>query len=233
MATFVINSEKFEVETGKKLLKLKYENCPFDELKDEWNDITPLTFQEILKDLRNVEQRRVAINILGTERLMKEIEPQLVDRQVVTKTTRWVVDEDTNERVERTYLRRCRTIEDVYELYKVELEALGLHNNGNWGNNSLYYVKCKDTSTDREYMLWVDDNGVRRANDLHWRDGQIDAIHAIAWTIQTRYQKGDILSIVRQGDCVLVKPKPDARPQSWGERHLSKEEYLTLLKDES
>jgi hypothetical protein len=227
MATFVINSEKFEVETGKKLLKLKYENyCPFEELNDEWNDITPLTFQEILKDLRNVEQRRVAINILGTERLVKEIEPQLVDRQVVTKTTRWVVDEDTNELVERTY-------EDVYELYKVELEALGLHNNGNWGNNSLYYVKCKDTSTDREYMLWVDDNGVRRANDLHWRDGQIDALHAIAWTIQTRYHKGNILSIVRQGDCVLLKPKPDTRPQSWGERHLSKEEYLTLLKDES
>jgi len=227
MATFVINSEKFEVETGKKLLKLKYENCPFDELKDEWNDITPLTFQEILKDLRNVEQRRVAINILGTERLMKEIEPQLVDRQVVTKTTRWVVNEDTNKRVERTY-------EDVYELYKVELEALGLHNNGNWGNNSLYYVKCKDTSTDREYMLWVDEMAVKNANSLHWTHGKMDAIHAIAWTIQTDYSKGDILFIVRQGDCVLVKPKPDTKPQHWGQRrHLTKEEYLTLMKDES
>jgi hypothetical protein len=228
MATFVINSEKFEVETGKKLLKLKYEQCPFDELNDEWNDITPLTFQEILKDLRNVEQRRIAINILGTERLMKEIEPQLVDRQVVTKTTRWVVDEDTNERVERTY-------EDVYELYRVPLEALGLENNGNWVRNGfLYYVKCKDTSTDREYMLWVDESDVRRANDdLHWRDGQIDALHAIAWTIQTTYHKGDILSIVRQGDCVLVKPVEGARSSSWSQRHLSKEEYLTLMKDES
>jgi len=228
MATFVINSERFEVETGKKLLKLKYENyCPFEELNDEWNDITPLTFQEILKDLRNVEQRRIAIGILGTERLMKEIEPQLVDRQVVTKTTRWVVDEDTNERVERTY-------EDVYELYRVPLEALGLENNGNWVRNGfLYYVKCKDTSTDREYMLWVDENGVRRANDLHWSNGKIDALHAIAWTIQTTYHKGDILSIVRQGDCVLVKPVEGARSSSWSQRHLTKEEYLTLLKDES
>jgi hypothetical protein len=114
------------------------------------------------------------------------------------------------------------------------LEALGLENNGNWVRNGfLYYVKCKDTSTDREYMLWVDENGVRRANDLHWSNGKIDAIHAIAWTIQTTYHKGDILSIVRQGDCVLVKPVEGARSSSWSQRHLTKEEYLTLLKDES
>ena len=63
-------------------------------------------------------------------------------------------------------------------------------------------------------------------------DIDLNAINCIAWTIQTNIAQGGIEKIVRQGDCILIKPK--ARYETLGrERHLSKQEYLKLLVAES
>jgi hypothetical protein len=60
----------------------------------------------------------------------------------------------------------------------------------------------------------------------------VDAIDCIAWTIQTNIAQGGIEKIVRQGDCIMIKPK--AKYETLGrERHLSKQEYLKLLVAES
>ena len=103
-----------------------------------------------------------------------------------------------------------------------------------------YYVKCKDTSTDREYLIWVDINSVwnvvtennKNLNRWEFDAKKIDAIDCIAWTIQTNIAQGGIKEIVRQGDCIMIKPK--AKYETLGrERHLSKKEYLELLVAES
>jgi hypothetical protein len=60
---------------------------------------------------------------------------------------------------------------------------------------------------------------------------KIDAVQAIAWTIQTDVELGGIEKIVRQGDCVLIKKKPKAKLGNV--RHLTSEEYKTLLVLES
>ena len=224
----VVDNLKFPFDTGVRLLKLKYGNdCIFGELEDFWDDIVPLTFKEIAQ-FENLEKRRVGINALGLERLVQSVNPTLVDSKTIKKTTMWV---DTNgELVEHEY-------DDTYELYKVSKDYFNEGLDKFRGmSEDVYYVKCKDTSTDREYLIWVDINEVLVNNGKdRWADVKDEdccAIKAIAWTIQVDVEKGGIEKIVRQGDCILVKPKPDAEILN-NPRHLTKDEYLSLIVAES
>ena len=222
----VIDNHKFDFNTGVRILKLKHKECPFEQLSDFWDEIVPLTFKDIAQ-LVNLEQRRIGINYLGLERLIESVNPTLVDTKTIKKTTTWV---DTNGKlVEHTY-------DDTYELYSVSKEYFNEGLTG-WSkmNNDVYYVKCKDTSTDREYLIWVDADSVNSTNGgSRWDSSNtgLNAINAIAWTIQVDVQKGGIDKIIRQGDCILVKPKADATILNTP-RHLTGEEYLTLLVAES
>ena len=57
-------------------------------------------------------------------------------------------------------------------------------------------------------------------------------IMAIAWTITTNVPQGNIEDIIRQGDCILIAPKGDYVPLG-SARHLTEEEYKTLISAES
>jgi hypothetical protein len=185
-----------------------------------------LTFKDIAQ-FENLEKRRIGINHLGLERLIESVKPTLVESKTLKKSTSWI---DTNgELVEHEY-------DDTYELYSVSKDYF---NEGITGWNKMredvYYVKCKDTSTDREYLIWVDADSVNLTNGgSRWdtSNEHLNAINAIAWTIQVDVAKGDIDKIIRQGDCILVKPKPDAEMLN-SPRHLTGEEYLSLIVAES
>ena len=221
----VVDNHKFDYDMGCRMLKLKNgDNCPFPELEDFWADIKPLTFAEIAK-LPNLEERRVGINSMGIDRLVAEINPKLIDKKTIKKTTTWV-DADG--------LHVSHQFADTYELFEVNGD---IFNEGlpSWQKmRNAYYIRCKDTSTDREYLIWVDVESVYRANnDSGWfRDiNSINAIDCISWTIQTNVKKGGIEKIIRQGDCILIKTLPNAE---FGDvRHLTGEEYRTLLVAES
>lgn len=220
----IIENLKFDFEVGCKILKCSGGDCPINGLEDKWDSIVPITFKEIA-EITNTELRRIAFKRFGLERLISEVNPVLVDTQTISKTTTW-----TNENgIEETI-----TFADTYELYKVDSEVL--FPNQRWGVDDVYYIKCKDTSTEREYLIWVNVNGVFRANntDRGWvssSDKDLNAINCIAWTIQTNVPIGKIETIVRQGDCILVKPTDDERLDL--PRHLSGKEYLELLELES
>jgi hypothetical protein len=227
----IIDNLAFPYDIGCRLIKTKYAECPFDELLDVWDDIAPITFKEIAEHLKNIEQRRVAINCLGIARLVKEVKPKLINKQTINKTTAWVNDDGTLE---------TRKFNDTYELYQVSAKSLGIENNNTWSvaRNYFHYIRCKDTSTYREYLLWVDASSVYRVNsDERWftsgenYGSKINAIQAIAWTIQTDIEEGGIEEIVRQGDCILIKEKKDAKRGV--ERHLTEKEYRKLLVAES
>jgi hypothetical protein len=221
----VIENQKFDFEVGCGLLKLKHETPPFEEVKDIWDSIKPLSFVDIAK-LKNLEERRIGILYLGLDRIVKEVNPTLISKRTLEKTTNFF-DKDGNH--------ITKTINDTYELFEVsgEVFSQGLDN---WRRvQNSYYVKCKDTSTDREYLIWVDLRSVAETNGLNrWSVNveEMTPIQCIAWTIQTNVPKGNIEKIIRQGDCVLVKPKNPNDLLSEA-RHLTEEEYIELLVAES
>ena len=226
----IIENVKFPYDMGVRLLKLKNEACPFKEIEDIWNNIKPLTFKEIAK-FENLEHRRVGILCLGLERLVKEVKPVLVDRQTLKKTTTFI---NTKGKVV------TKKFDDTYELYKVSGNYFTKATDKSWQQrvNDSYFVKCKDTSTDREYFIWIEPRSVYNTNctketeKYSYDISKINVIQCIAWTIQTNVPVGKIEKIMRQGDCVLIKPKVMdgflTEP-----RHLTEKEYKTLLVAES
>jgi len=221
----IINNMKFPYDLGCRLLKLKHQTCPFEQLADIWDDIVPLSFKEIAQ-LPNLEQRRVGVLCLGLERLINEVKPKLISKETLKKSTMWV--NENGELVEKKF-------NDTYELYEVSGEYFNKGLTGWQKMDNSYFVKCKDTSTDRTYLLWVEPNSVYRTNNERGWDfeiNKVNAIQAIAWTIQTNVPQGNIKKIVRQGDCILIKPKGKYEPLS-SPRHLTEKEYTKLLVAES
>lgn len=231
MAKIVLDNVAFDYDLGCKIAKLKYSNCPetLSPLLDFWNEIVPASFSDIAK-LPNLEQRRIGINALGLDRLVKEVNPTLLNSTTLKKSTTWV--NENGELVTNEY-------NDTYELFEVNGEVFSqdLENNFQKMANS-YYVKCKDTSTDREYLIWVDIASVFRTNNPNsWyganKDNEkITAVMAIAWTLTTNIELGSIEKILRQGDCILIKPKKNAKTLNTP-RHLTANEYIELLIAES
>lgn len=218
----IIENVVFPFEFGCKVLKLKHEDCPYAELDGVWQDIVPATFGEIAM-LENIEQRRVGILCLGIERIVASVKPKLIDTRTIEKTHR-----------HKGVVGVSRYM-DTYELYKVDGEVFGKNRFGYGTMDDSYYVKFKDTSTDREYMIWIDLKSVCSTKHGYY-DGGIDglsAIDCIAWTIQTNVPKGNVGAIVRQGDCVFVRPKDSGVPLLDMARHLTGEEYLELMVAES
>lgn len=223
----VINNVAFDYNIGCRLLKSKYKNEPFGNLDDIWEDIVPITFKEIATNIINMEQRRVAIGCLGLDEIAREINPTLVGSETISKQTTWVTPE--GDLIQHSF-------EDTYSLYKVSGQEWSSGVEQRWGAEDVFFLKFKDTSTDREYMLWVDADSVARTNNKErWFSSDmrknITPIQAIAWSFQTRVPKGGIEKIVRQGDCIVIKKKGNVENDVI--RHLTEEEYRTLLVAES
>lgn len=222
----IISNTEFGYDTGCRLLKLKHKECPFPELEDIWDSIEPLTFKEI-SEMPNLERRRVAFLSYGLERLVKEVKPVLLSKKTLKKTTTWV--SQTGELVTKKF-------NDTYELYKVAGSYFGKSELSWQKTEDCYYVSCKDTSTDREYLIWVDLKSVYSTNNGNRWDFEpekVNAIQAIAWTIQTNIGEDNIEKIVRQGDCIMIKPKNLKSKGFVHTRHLTEKEYTTLLVAES
>lgn len=235
----IIQNQEFDYNIGCGLLKLKYGDTPFAGLEDIWDSIVPPTFQEIVRDTHNVEARRVALNCLGLERMREQLNVRLINEECIAKTTMWVTE--SGELVEHKF-------DDTYRLYELNGEDLFGGVNQDWKSDSakgekFYYITCKDTSTDREYLLWVDIYSVYMTKQKDtwssWASQQreapkvVNAIDCVAWTITTDIAEGHISHILRQGDCILVKPKGDNPERLKHHRHLTADEYRTLLLAES
>jgi hypothetical protein len=224
----ILENIKFDFDRGCKLLKLKHKECPFPNtfISEIWQDIIPATFKEIAK-YENLEERRVGILCLGLDRLVQEVKPKLIDTKTLNKTTSWVNEKGEFETI---------SFKDTYKLYVVEGKHFNDGIKNSWQNSDdCYYVQFKDTSTDREYMLWVDVKSVYRTNNAdkwNFSIDRVNAIDCIAWSIQTDISEGNIEKIVRQGDCIMIKPL-NSKKDRVGTRHLTSKEYKTLLATES
>lgn len=233
MAKLVLDNVSFDFDLGCKIARLKYKECPenFNAIQDIWDDIIPAKFSDIAQ-LPNLEQRRIGIRALGLERLIAEVNPTLLNKTTLKKSNMWVNENGVLETFD---------FEDTYELYEVKGEVFSQGLKEHQKMADCHYIRCKDTSTDREYLIWVDLQSVWDTNNpdksSSWNRpkdyiNKINAIDAISWTITVNIKLGEIEEIYRQGDCILVKPKQGYttldRP-----RHLTAQEYRTLMVAES
>lgn len=185
-----------------------------------WADIQPVTVQDALAQ-ENAEIRRTYFDCIGVQKLFNDLGPELLDRQVINKTR--VGWNDDNDPVKKEF-------EDVYELYRIDGKKMFKENR--WGNapDPVYAVRCWCTTTNREYWLYVPRVAATGQNWLGSSETlQHDAIRAIAWTIRIDVTNPE--AIYRQGDIIVVKLPEN--PEICRERHISKEEYLTLMYSES
>lgn len=197
--------DSFLKNGGTSLVVIEFEDFVYD----MWNDIKPVTLEEAFKE-PNIEKRRVYFNCIGVERLFKELEPTLIDRQEVTKKrTKW---DDNNDPVEYEF-------NDVYELYSIDAKKLfKVERNSLSRSGSVYAVRCWCTTTNREYWIYVPS----------WVGQKNDALEAIAWTI--RIDTDDVERIYRQGDIIVVKKTGDGKCRPY---HLDKQMYLNLMYSET
>lgn len=211
----IISNRKIDVNLGFRILKTRtpdYDKCgvvhPF--LEETWDSIEPLSFGEIAT-IPNVEERRIAFLSFGTERLLKEVDPMLINRKVLHKTVEWINGE--------TGKKESRKIADTYEVWQVDRDKLNISERQ---RDDYYFLKCWCTSSGREYIIWLPAVFT-------------DALEAVAWTFTTNLREEAIEKIIRQGDCILFKVKESVGDPytSWGVRHLSKEEYVSKLTYES
>ena len=233
MAKLVLDNVTFDFDLGCKIARLKYgEVCPpqFSSLEGFWGEIALATFSDIAQ-LPNLEQRRIGIRALGLERLISEVNPTLLNSTTLKKSTTWVNENGSIETFEYN---------DTYELYEVKGEVFSQGLEKFQKMQDCHYIKCKDTSTDREYLIWVDLQSVWDTNNpdkIGWKRPEnwlkkVNSIMGIAWTITTDVPQGNIEDIIRQGDCILVKPKGEYEPLNVA-RHLTEKEYKTLISAES
>lgn len=204
-----------------------------DLILETWDSIEPLTMSEAFQE-RNQEKRRALFACLGPERIFKNSNPTLLDSTVLKiKNRTW--DENGKE-VEKE-------IEDAYELYELSFSELFPEHQIIWEIASpaprLKVVRCWCTSTGREYWIFVNDptdgrNPRNMFNPLTQAVENVQpiktAIQAIAWTFRVGVSKEDIEEIYRQGDCLVVKAKKEAKqlPQEkWW--HLDETTYREKL----
>jgi hypothetical protein len=145
------------------------------EAEELWNnpEVKPWTAKEVFM-LSNQEQKYLLFSLIGPDQIEQEMNPTLVDSQTLVKRQpRYNVEGKDGHKVTRRFTpeqlkQDFVEYQDTYELYYFDKSKLGTENN-------VYYVKCKDTSTDRVYYLYVDGSDPRC---------QTDAISAIAWTMR-------------------------------------------------
>lgn len=228
----IIENAAFDINMGIRVAKAKAKSGPCPEfLKnyiDMWDSVLTPTFADIAA-LENLESRRVAFKYFDMEELAARAGATPVRSETIKKSTQWVTETGELETVE---------FDDTYELWRIPRENLLRSDAPVSRGMDFFFVRMKDTSTDRKYMIWVDikaviqESSTKRYDDLDKALDEVSPIAAIAWTMRTTIPLGCIDSIVRQGDCILVKPNEDFKHER-PERPLTEHEYRTLVRYES
>lgn len=188
-------------------------------VKEIWDTIIPISVQEALSE-QNTEKRRVMFDCIGVAKLFQQLDPELLDKQVIPKTrTRW----DHNNKP------WTHQFEDVYELYRIDGTKMFEQANKWQKPNPVYAVRCWCTTTNREYWIYVPAEAAIGKPEWSSAKADPDAIRAIAWTI--RIDITHPKRIFRQGDIIVAEESEDSTQVE--PYHLTKEQYLELIFSET
>ncbi|MET4545682.1 hypothetical protein ABIE26_003000 [Pedobacter africanus] len=190
-----------------------------DFVAEVWETIKPVTVEAALSE-KNTERRRVMFDCIGVANLFQKLQPEMLDRQVISKTrTRW---DGNNKAYEHVF-------EDIYELYRIRDEKL-FETGWSWRRpQAIYAVRCWCTTTQREFWIYVPEEAAMSGELTSANNRKPDAIQAIAWTI--RIDITNPKRIFRQGDIIVVEESDNSQPVP--SYHLKKEQYLELIFSET
>lgn len=182
-----------------------------DLVSKAWQSIPDLTIKMAFSE-KNIEVRRLFFKAIGVTEMFRELKPDLVNKQTLTKDgISWLTNGT----------EVSSSISDDYELYKIAGDRLFPEETASWRQEraSIYAVRCWCSTTKREYWIYVPNEIGRLA----------DALEAIAWTVQLTITNPEY--IYRQGDVILAKHSFASQPCA--PYHLNKTQYINLLKAES
>lgn len=190
-----------------------------DFVSEIWETINPVTVEEALRKM-NAERRRVMFDCIGVSQLFSALQPELLDKQTVSKVRgRWRKDNSPWE----------HRFTDTYELYRIDGNKLFSDPDTLLSMQGVFAVRCRCTTTDREYWIYVPyEAAMGRAAWSTQRENP-DAIRAIAWTIRINITNPK--RIFRQGDIIVAEESENSRETE--PYHLTKEQYLDLLFSET
>lgn len=227
----MVDQCRFDFELGLKIIKAKHKTLKTFEdsgyispealkiVRENWDTVGNVTVMEALS-IPNLESRRICFRYIGVDTIFKELNPELVDDQTINKTTKVNAE------------GKLEAFDDNYKLYKVKGTVLTEGVQGARQVQDFFILRCQCTSTAREYLIYIQDIWIsNRWGAPSQKDRKPDAIEAVAWTIQVEVPETHVDYIVRAGDAIMVKAKPDYKKCPM--RHLSKTEYLEKLKMES
>lgn len=145
-----------------KELVLEYFSAPENQqiVMELYDTVEPISVSEALR-LGNAEQRMVALRSIDLHEIKDEMNAELINTQTIKKKQiRWDAQLKPREHI----------FEDTYELYKISPKKIGITTS----ISGIYFVRCKCTTTDRIYFLYV-------APEIGEKG---DAVAAIAWTMR-------------------------------------------------
>ncbi len=182
-----------------------------DKMATDWKSIPVVNVSEAFAE-KNIEVRRLYFKAIGVAEMFRELEPKLVDKQVLEKEGITWLENGTEI---------STTMRDEYELYEIQGKKLFPEEEQEWraANATVYAVRCWCSTTGREYWIYVPRNIGQKG----------DALEAIAWTVQLNITEPEY--IYRQGDVILAKHSASSR--ECGPYHLEAKDYIKLLKAES
>lgn len=143
---------------------LEIENIFFSEEQrkeviDYFNICESYELIEILHEfVENAEMRMIALRHMKPEKFLNFDKLELLDSQTITKTQNRVVFEDHDDVYDDVKLNTFQikevTFDDTYDLFKIKKEYFFVGDNFSFAQD-VYFVRCKDTSTDRYYCLFT------------------------------------------------------------------------------
>lgn len=175
-----------------------------EEITETWNRVKPMTAKEALTRYPNMEQRMIALRYIGAEGMIKELNAELLDEKTITKKQEETVflgegqPDHKKHKDASLWTKRIKEYDDTYKLYRIHTDEINSEDSGRANIEFEYIYICgmKDTSTDREYYIFVDPEVVEEEKD---------AIKAIASTLRVVDEEGNLSSPLSKEDYFALR----------------------------
>lgn len=181
--------------------KFKHFVISVEELKRVWESTEPMGAKRALR-YNNMERRMVALRYIGAQGLINELGGYMIDRQTVRKKQKKVIykGKDQRDKIRDRNPDNYETIdveyEDTYTLYRIEVDKIVTRPRFlNFEQQYIYVCSMKDTSTERQYYIFVDPEYGEKE----------DAILAISSTLRTVGDDGKISQPLSKQEYLKLK----------------------------